>query len=102
VVFHTCFESGVLLGKVRDFRDGTGVLNRDDFKEWLADCREELEESADRWLPHELVPEDRNSLIGDMIRDVVQAVDDAIGFVGSDTDGEGDASPIPADTGAFR
>jgi helicase-like protein len=51
-----------VLGKVRDFRLGTGVLNRADFKEWLRDNREELEEAADRWLPRELLPDDRAAL----------------------------------------
>jgi ATP-dependent helicase YprA (DUF1998 family) len=70
-----------VLGRVRDFRLGTGVLHRDDFRQWLNDNRTELREAAGRWLPQELSPADRTALIGGMIDDVVTAVDRAIGFV---------------------
>jgi ATP-dependent helicase YprA (DUF1998 family) len=73
-----------VLGRVRDFRLGTGVLNRDDFRTWLNENRDELQEAADRWLPHELSKEDRDALIANMITDVLQAVDTAIGYVAND------------------
>lgn len=73
-----------VLGRVRDFRSGTGVLNREDFRHWLTDNSDELKVSADRWLPIELSATDRADLIETMISDVTKAVDDAIGFVQSD------------------
>jgi ATP-dependent helicase YprA (DUF1998 family) len=75
-----------VLGRVCDFRAGTGVLNRQDFIDWLATNRADLECAANRWLPNELAPEDRARLIGEMAQDVVKAIDDAIGFVGVETE----------------
>ena len=89
-----------VLGRVRDFRAGTGVLNRNDFLEWLTENRTELERAADRWLPTELPPADRAALIGEMNSDVIKAVDDAIGFIGVETAQEPPPSaqiPTPAD-----
>ena len=86
-----------VLGRVRDFRAGTGVLNRQDFADWLAANRAELEHAADRWLPSELAPDDRSQLIDGMIPDVVGAVNDAIGFVGIETGvDEGPAASVEA------
>ena len=56
-----------VLGRVRDFRAGTGVLNRRDFADWLVANRVDLEHAADRWLPSELAPDDRVQLIDAMI-----------------------------------
>lgn len=77
-----------VLGKVHDFRDGTGILNRQDFRDWLAKNRLELEASANGWLPDELSPEDRVLLISTMCVDVVEEVDAAIDFVGQDDGAE--------------
>jgi len=73
-----------VLGRVRDFRLGTGVLHRNDFRQWLTDNFEELQEAAKRWLPRELSQTDRTGLIENMIADVVDAVDRAIGYVPAD------------------
>ena len=73
-----------VLGRVRDFRLGTGVLHRADFRQWLTDNRADLEVSADRWLPTELSPGDRAALIANMIDDVTRTVDAAIGYVPGD------------------
>jgi hypothetical protein len=74
-----------VLGRVRDFRSGTGVVNRNDFANWLTLNRTDLEKSIDRWLPEELSPADRVMLITEMIADVIRAVDDAIGFAATDS-----------------
>jgi ATP-dependent helicase YprA (DUF1998 family) len=83
-----------VLGSVRDFRLGTGVLNRRDFQGWLNDNADDLRVAADRWLPRELAEANRIALISNMIIDVVQVVDDAIGYVAED-----DSATITADTG---
>ena len=58
-------------------------MNREDFKQWLNENRLELVKCAESLaLPHgDCQRSDRNSLISQMINDVAQAVDDAIGFV---------------------
>lgn len=81
-----------VLGRVCDFRAGTGVLNRQDFIVWLTENRADLECAAKRWLPSELSDEDRQHLIGGMVQDVAKAIDDAIGYVGPE-DGE-DTGPV--------
>jgi ATP-dependent helicase YprA (DUF1998 family) len=73
-----------VLGSVRDFRLGTGVLHREDFRQWLTDNRDELKEAAERWLPTELSAQDRSALITLMIDDVTGAVDNAIGFIANE------------------
>src|SRR5690606_17794879 len=52
-----------VLGTVRDFRDGTGLLNRADFAAWLAGEQLNLREAIDRWLPGELANADRLQLL---------------------------------------
>jgi ATP-dependent helicase YprA (DUF1998 family) len=87
-----------VLGRVRDFRLGTGVLNRDDFRQWLNDNEDDLQQSADRWLPDELSDEDRRALIQNMVRDIISAVDDAIGYVPGETEDPADEATDKADT----
>ena len=85
-----------VLGKVRHFRDGTGVLNRDDFREWLNENYDELAQSADRWLPRELDDTDRTALITGMVKDILEAVDEAIDLIPQENEGErdgGDGEP---------
>ncbi|MGE3709553.1 MAG: Zn-binding domain-containing protein [Hyphomicrobiaceae bacterium] len=88
-----------VLGSVRDFRLGTGILNRNRFAAWLEENREDLEQSLARWLPHQLAPVDREALISNMARDVLAAVDDAIDYVGPEPDAgaaqEQDDAPEP-------
>jgi len=69
-----------VLGRVRDFRDGSGTLNRNDLRLWLSENIDDLKTSVDRWLPSELSSEDRSILIQEMSADLLKAVDDAIGF----------------------
>ena len=85
-----------VLGKVRDFRDGTGVLNREDFRDWLNENYDELAQCVDRWLPRELDDPDRTALISGMVKDILDAVDEAIDFIPQEDNAErdsGDADP---------
>lgn len=67
-----------VLGTVRDFRDGTGLLNRADFAAWLAGEQLNLREAIDRWLPGELANADRLQLLDTFVADVTSEVDRAI------------------------
>lgn len=67
-----------VLGTVRDFRDGTGLLNRTDFKAWLEAEAALLREAIDRWLPGELAPADRQQLLDTFVGDVTVEADRAI------------------------
>jgi ATP-dependent helicase YprA (DUF1998 family) len=70
-----------VLGRVRDFRDGTGLINRADLIAWLTENQAELSDAAARWLPTELSSEDREGLIKSMCSNLIVAVDGAIGFI---------------------
>jgi hypothetical protein len=67
-----------VLGTVSEFRDGTSVLNRDDFAAWLAANQEQLRRRVSSWIPEELSPSDRGSLLAELADDCLKAVDDAI------------------------
>jgi ATP-dependent helicase YprA (DUF1998 family) len=77
-----------VLGSVRDFRDGTGLLNRIDLAHWLRECEAELRLAIDRWLPGELVTADRASLLTRFVPDLLEAVDRAVlgAVAGADDD----------------
>ena len=76
-----------VLGTVSEFRSGKSVLNRDDFAAWLADNEQELRGRVASWIPEELSPEDRESLLEDMREDCLKALDAAI------RPGPGEADP---------
>jgi hypothetical protein len=103
-----------VLGSVRDFRMGTGALNRVDFAAWLAENEAELSTAADGWLPVELPAVERRKLISEMVADAKKAIDDAIDFVGAveddpspglpdspDDDDPADDEPAPDDDDRF-
>jgi Domain of unknown function (DUF1998)/Helicase conserved C-terminal domain len=68
-----------VLGTVADFRAGTSVLNFHDFKQWLTANVERLQERVAAWMPSELLPLDRSSLLSEMKDDCIGAIDKAIG-----------------------
>jgi len=82
-----------VLGSVRDFRLGTGGLNRVDFANWLAENEADLGIAARRWLPQELDAQDRDQLIASMVEDAKFAIDDAIDFIPNE-------QPVPAERDA--
>jgi ATP-dependent helicase YprA (DUF1998 family) len=89
-----------VLGSVREFRLGTGVLNREDFRQWMNENQDELREAAERWLPIELSPADRAGLINNMIEDAAREVDRATGYVAGEDAADAADDPEPAATGS--
>lgn len=67
-----------VLGKVGPFRDGAGVLNRDDFVCWLADNEAQLKERVARWLPEQLTVAGIDELTAGMVKDCIAEIDKAI------------------------
>ena len=67
-----------VLGTVLEFRNGTSILNRDDFAIWLTENGEQLRQRVSSWIPEELSPTDRCALLEEMVSDCLTAVDQAI------------------------
>lgn len=67
-----------VLGTVSEFRNGTSVLNRNDFAAWLSENKARLYGRVASWIPVELSPGDRERLLAEMADDCLKAVDDAI------------------------
>jgi ATP-dependent helicase YprA (DUF1998 family) len=67
-----------VLGSVSGFRTGTAVLNMHDFKKWLAANEKRLQARVAAWMPSELSPEDRASLLSEMKDDCINAIEMAI------------------------
>lgn len=69
-----------VLGTVSEFRNGTSILNRDDFATWLIDHERHLQERVRSWIPEELSKDDCDDLLDKMRHDCLKAIDDAIQF----------------------
>lgn len=67
-----------VLGKVGPFRDGTGLLNRDDFKTWLTENEADLKVRVAKWLPEQLTASGIEALAAGMVADCLNAIDAAI------------------------
>ncbi len=67
-----------VLGTVAEFRSGKSILNRDDFAAWLSEHEQHLQQRVSSWIPDELSPDDRKTLLEEMKDDCLKAVDDAI------------------------
>lgn len=67
-----------VLGSVEGFRSGGEVLNRHDFGRWLKANEQDLVRRVADWIPDELREEDRASLLEQMVKDVLEAVDQAL------------------------
>ena len=68
-----------VLGSVSDFRNGTSILNRDDFSAWLVEHGGRLRDRVSSWIPAELGIDDRHDLLTQMEDDCISAIDAAIG-----------------------
>ena len=80
-----------VLGTVSGFRDGTSILNRDDFAGWLEEHSDRLRCHVSSWLPEELDADDRCRLLADLAEDCISAIDAAIGHVSGGQEGGSDA-----------
>ncbi len=67
-----------VLGKVYEFRDGTGKLNRADLEAWLKEKEAALAKAIDGWLPAQLMGADRKGLLDNFVADILSAIDEAI------------------------
>jgi ATP-dependent helicase YprA (DUF1998 family) len=67
-----------VLGTVSEFRSDASLLNRNDFAAWLRQNEDRLRLRLSSWLPTELSPDDRESLLNGFVGDTVEAIDDAI------------------------
>ena len=77
-----------VLGTVSEFRSGTSILNRDDFAAWLSKSEDELRRRISSWIPDELSPADRRTLLDEMADDCLTAVDEAIRLTPEEMDSE--------------
>ena len=76
-----------VLGKVGSFRNGSSVLNRDDFENWLYENEADLKVRAAKWLPEQLTTAGIAKLTDEMVADCLMAINEAIAS---------DAKPGPA------
>ncbi|WP_295931021.1 DEAD/DEAH box helicase [uncultured Xanthomonas sp.] len=67
-----------VLGKVGAFRDGSGVLNRDDLASWLEENEAKIKERVTKWLPEQLTADGIERLVDGMIGDCIKEIDKAI------------------------
>lgn len=72
---HTLFS---VLGSVKDFRDGTAILNLHDFREWLAANEARMQARIRTWIPSELAKADRDALLAEMTADCYQEIEKAV------------------------
>ena len=96
-----------VLGTVSDFRNGTSVLNRDDFSTWLMEHVELLRDQVSSWIPEELDADNRRVLLAKLAEDCLEAIDAAIGrgSEGQKAIGDTDVDPqleVPTEEGEER
>ena len=68
-----------VLGTVAEFRDPASVLNRQDFAAWLTEHEGQLRSRVSSWIPPEISSTNRELLLGGLVKDCLDAIDDAIG-----------------------
>jgi ATP-dependent helicase YprA (DUF1998 family) len=67
-----------VLGNVSDFRNGTAILNFQDFQKWLTDNEAKLQRRIASWIPSQLSESDRATLLAEMMDDCISEVKAAI------------------------
>lgn len=76
-----------VLGSVASFRVSESTLNRNDLEGWLAASAPVLRAELDAWLPKELSPDERTTLLDRFAEFAMEDIDGAIGW-GKDEDDE--------------
>ncbi|MCF2525400.1 DEAD/DEAH box helicase [Bradyrhizobium sp. G127] len=74
-----------VLGSVASFKSTDAILNRTDFAAWLATNADALKARVGGWIPSELSPVDRKSLLDELVLDCIAELDKAINFAKTDT-----------------
>ena len=69
-----------VLGTVSGFRNPDSTLNRSDLEEWLRTNENALQNEVAEWLPAEIDPHDRQSLIQELVEGTLGPIDEAIDF----------------------
>ncbi len=80
-----------VLGTVAEFRDPASILNRHDFAAWLEEHENTLRSRVSSWIPREIFPQDRDSLLGGLVEDCLEAIDDAIGLAPDEAEFDGES-----------
>ncbi|WP_140908582.1 DEAD/DEAH box helicase [Cognatiluteimonas lumbrici] len=87
-----------VLGRVGAFRDGSGVLNRDDMAAWIAENEAALMGRVAEWLPEQLTADGIRELTVGMAKDCIEEIDKAIASRRNqtvETKGNGKGSEAP-------
>ncbi len=69
-----------VLGTVRGFVGTTSPLNRADLEDWLVQNLPDLRQDVDSWLPSELKPEARRTILDELAIQTLRAIDEALGL----------------------
>lgn len=72
-----------VLGTVSDFRNPDRTLNRSDLEEWLRSNENALQSEVAEWLPTEIAPQDRQTLLEDLVDGTLGPIDEAIDYTPS-------------------
>ena len=72
-----------VLGTVSDFRNPDRTLNRSDLEEWLRSNESVLQSEVAEWLPTEIAPQDRQTLLENLVAGTLGPVDEAIDYTPS-------------------
>jgi ATP-dependent helicase YprA (DUF1998 family) len=67
-----------VLGSVSDFKNPLKVLNRVDFEEWLKRNESALRAEVESWLPAELAQADKRELLGRLVEETMDPVNEAV------------------------
>ena len=70
-----------VLGTVAEFLETASELNRWDFEEWLRATESDLYMSVESWLPQEIDPTDRATLLDHFVDETLRIVDDALSII---------------------
>ncbi|MCW3159468.1 DEAD/DEAH box helicase [Micropruina sonneratiae] len=92
-----------VLGTVPDFIGNSSPLNRTDFAAWLSVHEPALRADIDDWLPSELTPTGRASVLEDFISRTLSSIDEALDLTANATapkPAEGDLTPEPEEVEA--